>query len=302
MRTLTQTYGRNADVTETFVTDAVSISSEEALSDNVIDLIANTRDDLISDLNGQTVLLGNGTSVLVNTADATVNEEGMGAFVGFLHALFDPSLAFLFFWLGLALIVFEVLVPGHVVSGALGTTLFLISLWSFGLLPVRLIGIVLLIVSVVAFVIELKAPGLGVSGAIGLIALLLGGWFLYDRAGGVEVSPWVLVGVAAFAMVFFGFVVAKVKKLRDVPPVPTSAQAVVGQQGVALGSGVDRRTGIVRVSAEEWRAVSPGGAIAPGQRIVVTKRDGLVLTVEPIATEHAPAASMPPAEGGGSPT
>src|SRR5204862_5540625 len=33
MRTLTQTYGRNADVTETFVTDAVSISSEEALSD-----------------------------------------------------------------------------------------------------------------------------------------------------------------------------------------------------------------------------------------------------------------------------
>ena len=35
----------------------------------------------------------------------------MGGFVGFLHDLLDPTLAFVFFWLGLALIVLELLVP-----------------------------------------------------------------------------------------------------------------------------------------------------------------------------------------------
>jgi membrane-bound serine protease (ClpP class) len=298
MRTLTQAYGRNADVTETFVTDAVSISAEEALSDHVIDLIAGTRDDLLADLDGDTVQLGNGTEVVVTTANASIDEEGIGGFVGFLHALFDPSLAFLFFWLGLALIVLELIVPGHIFSGTLGTILFLISLWSFGLLPVRLIGIVLLVVSVVAFVLELKAPGLGIWGAIGLGTLLLGGWFLYDRAGGVEVSPWVLVAVAGFVALFFGFVVAKAMRLRDLPAAAT-AQAIVGGEGVAIGGGVDRRGGIVRVNAEEWRAVTPGGAIAPGQKVQVTRLDGLVLTVEPLPIEHVPASDASPAEEGG---
>ena len=47
----------------------------------------------------------------------------MGAFVGFLHSLFDPNLAFIFFWLGLALIVLELIVPGHIFSGTIGTIL-----------------------------------------------------------------------------------------------------------------------------------------------------------------------------------
>jgi membrane-bound serine protease (ClpP class) len=158
---------------------------------------------------------------------------------------------------------------------------------------------VLLVVSVVAFVLELKAPGLGIWGAIGLVTLLLGGWFLYDRAGGVEVSPWVLAAVAGFVALFFGFVVAKAMGLRDLPAAAT-AQAIVGGEGVAIGGGVDRRGGIVRVNAEEWRAVTPGGAIAPGQKVQVTRLDGLVLTVEPLPIEHVPASDASPAEEGGS--
>ena len=45
----------------------------------------------------------------------------MGGFIGFLHSLLDPNLAFIFFWVGLALIVLELLVPGHVFSGTIGT-------------------------------------------------------------------------------------------------------------------------------------------------------------------------------------
>jgi membrane-bound serine protease (ClpP class) len=299
IRSLAETYDRNADVAESFVTDAVSITAEQALADGVIDLIAGTEEELLSTVDGMTVTLGTGASAVVETSGGVVDEP-MGAFVGFLHGLFDPNIAFLFFWLGLALIVLELLVPGHIFSGTIGTILLIIALLSFGLLPVRWIGVALLVFSIVAFVIELNAPGLGIWGIVGTISLILGGWFLYDRSSGVSVSPWLLIVVAAGMAAFFGLVVAKVLKMRNLPPAQ-GVEVIVGQPGLAIGSGVDERGGIVRVSAEEWRAVAPGGLIPAGAGVRVTGLDGLVLTVEPLDQEHVSAGgNASPAEEGGS--
>lgn len=295
VRSLAQTYGRNADVAESFVTRATSITAEEALAEHVIDLIAPDQTTLLAQLDGRTVRLGNGTSVTLRTAGVPVQVREIGGFVGFLHGLFDPSLAFLFFWLGLILLVLELLVPGHIFSGTVGTVLLLMALWSFGVLPVRWIGVLLLIVSVVCFVIEVKAPGLGVWGASGLVTLVMGGWFLYDRAGGARVSPVVLASVAGLVTVFFGIVVSKAIALRRMPPAH-GAEAVVGMEGLAIGSGVTPRGGVVRVRSEEWRAVTGEGEIPAGAGVRVTKLDGLVLTVEPLDREHAPA-SQPASEG-----
>ena len=78
-----------------------------------------------------------------------------------LHSLIDPDLAFLFFFLGLILIVVELLHPGISVPGLLGTIFLVTSVISFGLLPVRLGGVVLLIASAVFFLLEFKHPGFG---------------------------------------------------------------------------------------------------------------------------------------------
>jgi membrane-bound serine protease (ClpP class) len=298
IRALAQTYGRNPDVAETFVTQAKSITAEEALNENVIDTISPSAEQLLSDLDGRTITLGTGAEVTLATAGAPLQPEGIGGFVGFLHSLLDPSLAFLFFWLGLALIVLELLIPGHVFSGTVGTIMLILSVVSFGLLPVRIIGIALLVCSVIAYVIELKAPGLGIWGAIGTISLVLGGWFLYDRAGGVEVSPWVILPVAVVMTLFFGLVVSKVLAIRKMPPAQ-SRNAIVGMEGVAVASGVDRHGGNVRVASEEWQAVSPAGPIEAGRKVRVVSLDGLVLTVEPLDPEHASAGPLAPVEEGG---
>jgi membrane-bound serine protease (ClpP class) len=297
IRKLAQTYGRNQDVAESFVRDAKSITAEEALAAGVIDVIAPTTEDLLTQLDGQAITLASGTTTTLHTANATIEEDSMGAFMGFLHSLLDPDLAFIFFWLGLALIVLFVIVPSHIISGLVGILMLVTAFVSFGALPVRLIGIVLLIVSVVGFVLELKAPGLGIWGAIGLIALLLGGWFLYDRSGGVAVSPGVLVGVAIGAGLFFGLVVAKAMQIRHMPP--AQVRVLVGKEGVALSAGVGPNGGQVRVAAEQWQAVAPGGSIPGGAPIRVTSLDGLVLTVEPAPDEHAPVGQRAPAEEGG---
>jgi membrane-bound ClpP family serine protease len=53
---------------------------------------------------------------------------------------------------------------------------------------------------------------------------------------------------------------------------------------------------VVRVSSEEWRAISASGPLPRDTRIRVTGLDGLVLTVEPLIEEHVSASA--PAEGG----
>jgi membrane-bound serine protease (ClpP class) len=296
IRSLAQTYGRNADVAETFVLNATSITAQEALDENVIDYIEPTVTDLLETLDGTTVQLGDGQDVLMHTAGADLQEDPMGGFVGFLHDLLDPNLAFIFFWLGLGLIVLELIVPGHIFSGTVGTIMLALSLISFGLLPVRIIGIALLVFSVIAFVIELKAPGLGIWGLLGMISLVLGGWFLYNRSSGVSVSPAVIVPVAIVVGLFFGLVVSRVLRMRHMPA-PLGVQAVVGKEGVVLGSGINRTGGVVRVASEEWRAVAPEGPLEGGRKIRVTALDGLVLTVEPIETEQHPAPTGAAQEG-----
>ena len=295
MRTLAEQRGRNAELAATFVTESKSITAQEALDGNIIDLIADSERELLTRVDGMEVEVADGVATTLHTADAAIDDVAMTPGVGFLHALFDPNLAFIFFWLGLALIVLELIVPGHIFSGTLGTILLLISIASFGLLPVRLIGIALLVASVVFFVIELKVPGLGIWSIAGIV-VARPRWPRPVRSrGGRQVSPLVIVPVAVFMALFFGFVVSKALAMRHLPPAQ-GAEAVVGREGVVLAGGLDP-DGVVRVAAEEWRAIAPY-PLPPGAKIRVTKLDGLVLTVEPLDLEHAQTGGVAPAQGG----
>jgi membrane-bound serine protease (ClpP class) len=296
MRKLAEQRGRNAELASSFVTRSKSITAQEALDGDIIDLIASSERELLTRADGMSIQVADGATVTVPTAGASIEDVDMTPGVAFFHGLFDPNLAFIFFWLGLALIVVELIVPGHIFSGTVGTILLLTSIVSFGLLPVRLIGIALLVASVVFFVVELKVPGLGIWSVAGVVSLVFGGLFLFDPAGGVRVSPLAITPVAVFMTLFFGFVVSKAFALRHMPP-PLGAHEVVGREGVVLGGGLDPE-GVVRVAAEEWRAIAPGGSIPPGTKVRVTKLDGLVLTVEPLEHEHAPTGGAAPAQGG----
>jgi membrane-bound serine protease (ClpP class) len=298
MQTLAEERGRNAELARTFVTESRSITAREALDGGVIDAIADSERGLLERVDGTRVDVAGGGAVTLETAGAPVRDVPMSTGAGILHELFDPNLAFIFFWLGLALIVLELIVPGHVFSGTVGTIMLILSIVSFGLLPVRLIGIALLVASVVFFVIELKVPGLGAWSVAGIAALVLGGLFLFDPAGGVRVSPFVIAPVAAFTALFFGFVVSKALAMRHLPPAQ-GPEAIVGREGVVLGSGLDPE-GVVRVAAEEWKATTGDPPIAAGTKIRVTRIDGLVLTVEPLASEHASTGGVAPAQGGSS--
>jgi membrane-bound serine protease (ClpP class) len=279
-RSLAERTGRNADWAEQAVRESVSLSAEAAVDQNVADLLAGSTTEFLRLADGRKVTTAAGP-VTVRTAGAVVDDREPGAAVALLHGLIDPNLAFVFFYLGLALIVLEILHPGVSVPGILGALLLVISVVAFGILPVRLGGVILLAVSVVLFGVELQHPGVGLPLAGGLACLVVGGLLLFDpRVTGVRVSPWLLAVVAALLAGFFLLVVRAVVEARRLPAAaPAGMDALVGQVGVALGPLAPR--GEVRVAHERWSAEAARGAIPAGTAVRVVGRKGLKLIVEP---------------------
>jgi membrane-bound serine protease (ClpP class) len=279
IRSLADKHGRNADWAERAVRDSVSATAAEALDLGVIDLIAPDVATLLQEIDGSVVTLDGGREVTVDVAGAPVREDKLGAFVGFLHALLDPNLAFIFFWMGLALIAIEFFVPGGV-AGTLGGLMFLASLVALGSLPVQLIGVGLLVASIAFFVLEIMHPGVGLPTAGGVVSILLGGWFLFDTSvPGVRVSPLVIVPVAGIAALFFLVVVRAAMRLRH-RQVITRDETLLGREGVVVRDMEPR--GVVQVAAEEWTADAVRGTPRRGDRIRVVALDGLRLKVEPV--------------------
>lgn len=294
---IAETRDRNAVWAESAVRDAASASAEEALELGVIDLIAPSVSALLADVDGQTVQLADGQQVVLDVAGAPIRERDLGGFVGFLHALLDPNLAFIFFWAGLALIAIEFFVPGGI-AGTIGGLMFVASLVALGMLPVQLIGVAFLLASVVFFVLELLHPGIGLPAIAGVVSILLGGWFLFDSTvPGVQVSPLVIVPVAGFAAFFFLVVVRSAMKLRH-REVITRDQTLVGTEGTVIRD--LQPVGVVNVAAEEWTAETVRGEPRRGDRVRVVSMDGLTLKVEPVE-EPVPEASAPPDGGVGGP-
>jgi membrane-bound serine protease (ClpP class) len=278
--------GRNAEWAESAVREAVSASAEEALRLDVIDLIAPDVPTLLTEVDGTTVTVEGGEEVTLDVAGATIRERGLGAFVGFLHALLDPNLAFLFFWLGLALISIEFFIPGGI-AGTSGGIMLVASLVALGMLPVQLIGVAFLLASIGFFILEILHPGIGVPAVAGVITLMLGGWYLFDSSvPNVRVSPLVIVPVAAFAAFFFLFVVRSALQLRR-RRVVSRDEHLVGTEGTVVRDLVP--IGVVQVASEEWTAEAVRGTPKQGDRVRVVAMEGLRLKVEPAeeAASHA---------------
>ena len=217
-------------------------------------------------VDGRTVTLGDGSTRDPAHGGATVADQSIGGFVGFLHGLLDPNLAFIFFWLGLALIVLELLVPGHIFSGTVGTIMLVLAVRVLrapaGAADRRIPA---LVGAAVFLIVEASHPGLGIWGILGLDLPGPGRLVPLRPFDGHRRLAWVIAPVAVLVGLFFGLVVVKARKLREMP-----ARRARGDRG----SGGDRawapdstRNGVVRVNAEQWQAVSTGGRIPAGTRV-----------------------------------
>jgi membrane-bound serine protease (ClpP class) len=226
--------------------------------------------------------------LLGGAAAATVATSTIGSAAPLLvparvshHLSANPNLAFVLLVLGMAGIIFELFHPGLNLPGVLGLLAFIVSLILLSGLPVRAIGVILLVVALACFIVELKSGAHAIAAALGTVALILGGLFFYDPSvPNARVSRPLLIGIAVVLGAFFILVARAALQARNAPVV-TGSDTLVGEEGVVTKA--LEPDGQVRVRGEVWAATldSPTATAPVGSKIVVWDLRGLTLLVAP---------------------
>ncbi len=260
IRGLAQGSGRNAEWAEEAVRESVSLTAEEALAQNVIDIVAANLPQLLEQMDGFNT---KAKGLVLTTAAAEVVEVNMGWWDRFLHVLANPAIAFILLTIGMYGIIFELQTPGLGVGGVLGGLCILLGLYSLQILPVNYLGLALMLMAAGLFIAELFVQSHGLLALGGAVALAFGGFLLFDVPDFLRVSWWVLGTVAVCTLAFFVFAMSAVVRARLQRP-QTGKELIVGSRAVVV-----RRlepTGMVRLSGELWKAVlvADAGESAPG--------------------------------------
>lgn len=268
-------------IAEETIESAKAVSSTEALEVGLVDFVATNLNDLIQQLDGRQVVVLN-QEVVLETSNATVREIPLTMMEDALALLTNPNIVFLLLSIGVQAILIELSSPGGWVAGTIGVISLALVVYSFGILPVNLFGLIFLILAFVLFIIDIKAPTHGALTAAGVASFIAGALILFNsvRAPGFPpVSVPLVVGTGLFLAVSFSFIISFAIRALKAPAV-MGKESMVGKIGVV--SKVLNPDGIVQLAGEAWSAelAEPGDPLPPGTRVSITAVEGLRVKVK----------------------
>lgn len=275
VKTLAQHRGDKAiEWAEKAVREAAAATEQEALELGVVDLVARDMQELIEELDGREVTVGQET-VTLDTKDAWINEVPMTSVESLLHTITNPNIAFILMTIGINGLLFELSSPGGFLAGIVGGISLLLGLYALGVLNVNYTGLLFVVLAFALFVADIKAPTHGVLTAGGIVAFVLGSLMLFSSPL-YSVSRSLVVGVALGTAAFFAFAVqAAVRAQRR--QVSTGLEGLLGELAV-VRTDLDPE-GTVFLHGELWRALAEGDSVSAGARVRVVEVDGFVLKV-----------------------
>jgi len=269
--------GRNVKVLEDMVRKSTSVTAEEALKENVIDIIAISVDSLIEKLNGFEVEI-NGEKKKIDIKDREIKKVEMGLRERILMVISNPTVAYILLILGFYGLFFEITHPGAIFPGVIGAICLILAFYSFQTLPVNYAGVLLILLSMILFLLEIKVQSQGILGAGGVLSLLLGSLLLFSSdVPFLRISKIAIFTVLVTTLLFFFIVVMKAVQAQRKRPV-TGKEGMVGEKGTAKTDIKKGKEGLVFVHGEIWKAISEE-EIKKGDKIIVTGLDGLKLIV-----------------------
>lgn len=286
IRSLALQRGRNAEWAERAVRESVSITEQEALELNVIEIVARNLDDLLNQIDGQTVETVAG-EITLEVADASRHEAPMTFAERLLHVISDPNIAFILLSVGSIGIIAELYNPGAMIPGITGVISLILAFFSLGNLPTNWAGVALIALAIVLFIAELNTDATGVLGTGALVAFVLGGLMLFrpfspgsPALPDLRVSPWLVGGSTVGMGAFMLLVMAQVVRSRR-SPLLTGAEHFIGQTA-RVHRELNPR-GRVWFEGQTWNAELRYGEQAPeGKKVRIVAVDGLTLIVEPV--------------------
>ncbi len=279
IRSVAIAHGKNPDLAEKFVRKGSSVPESEALKKNIIDIVADNREELFKTLDRMTVKTSTGEKT-IDASDITIRKMEMNWRQKVFDALANPNIAYILMMLGFYGLIFELSNPGAILPGIIGGICLILAFYSLQALPINFAGILLIILSVIMFLLEIKVPSYGLLTIGGMASLIIGSMMLIDSPEDyLRISIMVIGPTALLTGAFFSILVASALRIMNKKS-NTGLEGMVGVVGVAETDITASRAGKVFVQGELWSAVAKGEDIAKNEAIVVLGAEGLTLTVK----------------------
>ena len=278
IKSIAEQRGRNVAWAEDAVRKSVSVTEREALKLKIIDLVVEDVPMLLKQLDGRTVPLQTGPTVL-RTAGVAIREFPMGLRLELLKALSDPNIAYLLMTIGTIGIMAELYNPGAILPGIVGAISLILAFYSLQSLPVNYAGVLLVILGIVFFILEATVTSYGLLAIGGVTSMILGSLMLIKTdAEFLQLSWSMIVPVVAFAAIATVFIVGMAVRAMHRQPM-TGSEGMVGSIGVVKTALAPQ--GQLAIHGELWEAVSER-TLQPGDQAEVTRVEGLTLYVKPV--------------------
>lgn len=280
-RSLAEQRGRDRDWAEKIVSEGISTPAQEALQRQVIDLVVESREELLAQLDGKRYLRrGEARHLALAGAVPVVAEMNWRQKV--LDTISNPTLAYLLMMLGLLGIFFEISQPGVILPGVVGAIAILLALFAFQTLPINYAGVLLILLAMVLFILEIKVASYGMLTVGGIISLALGSLMLIDSSEPyMQVSRVVIFATVTVCSSFFIFCLYYVMRTQGTR-FQSGSEGMVGEEGRAVTAVHD--TGQVFVHGEYWDACAAEPIAAGAPIVIVRVINGMRLEVR--ALDH----------------
>jgi membrane-bound serine protease (ClpP class) len=268
---------RNAEWARSAVRDGESITAEEALELNVIDLIASDTDELLKNIDGRTF---NGDTLATN--NATIKEMPTNFAEQFLGFIMRPEVMLILTMIAIYGIIGEVTNPGAIVPGVAGVIALVLVLYASAAMPINIAGFALIGLAIILFVAEAFTPTFGLLIAGGSVSFFLGALMLFqDLPESMELSWAWLVPATILTALFFIWIVTEGIRAQFTDS-KTGKSSMIGKQAEVVDS-IDNSHGKVFVNGEYWDAISEGHTIEEGELCEITEIQGLKMKVKPLS-------------------
>lgn len=261
VQSLAEVRGRNTELFAKIIKDASSYTSKEALKENLIDAIVDTRSVLVEELNGRKIQLKGRTFQLTCERPEFVSMDwDLGQRL--LNIFADPNAAYILFLIGAALIYLELQAPGGFLAGLVGLVCLILAGIGFQILPVNLGALGLLLVSFILFVMEAYITSYGLLALAGLASLITGSLFLFRTDDAyISLSMSLIIAASATIMGFVVFVGGFIFKDMRKSKAKEDYYSLVGKSCVIASCLGEQATDgnflyQVRVGGEIWKACS----------------------------------------------
>lgn len=266
IRSIAGKRGRNIAMAENAVLKSLSYTEKEAMEGGVIDFVASDLGEILRHFHGKSIRRFDDSVQILDLEAQTVVVRPMTARQKFLLTISNPNLAYILLMLGLLGLYFEFSNPGAILPGVLGGISILLAIFSFQILPINYVGLILILLAIGLFILEIKIQSYGILSVGGIAAMVIGSIMLID-APIPELRPSlkIILPVALGISVVFLFLIYLVVRAH-------MRQAVTGREGLVgeIGEAQSRLNpeGKVFVHGELWNAVS-GEDIPEGSKVVV---------------------------------